>query len=58
MRHVIRLTIEESVMQATLTASPEVPVESGRSLTRDYVAYITITYAFTWTLLIVGVKLG
>jgi hypothetical protein len=45
-------------MQATLTASPEVPVESGRSLTRDYVAYITITYAFTWTLLIVGVKLG
>lgn len=53
-----RLTIDKNVMAATLAASEDVPVESGRTLTRDYAAYVTIAYVFTWTLLIAGVKLG
>ena len=44
-------------MQDTLAVA-EVPVCSSRPLARDYVAYVAIAYAFTWTVLIVGVKLG
>jgi membrane protease YdiL (CAAX protease family) len=57
MRHVVMLTIGK-MAEATLTASAGAPVTSGRSLTRDYAAFVLITYALTWTLLIVGVKLG
>jgi len=45
-------------MQATLTASPDAHATPGRSLVADWAAFVAITYAFTWTLLIAGVKLG
>jgi membrane protease YdiL (CAAX protease family) len=51
------LTIDE-MAQTTLTASPSVPVRSDCPLSRDYVAFVAVAYAFSWTLLIAGVKLG
>jgi len=44
-------------MQVTLTSS-DAHASPGRSLAAAYGAYVAITYAFTWILLIAGVKLG
>jgi len=46
-------------MLATSATSSEPPhVKSDRSLAADCAAFVAITYAFSWTLLIAGVKLG
>ena len=40
------------------SANPAAEVNPRRFLWPDYLAYVILTYCFTWTLLIAGVKLG